>query len=91
MSYSLRPAEKMGSRITDMRLHGQPIEAGKRYKVAGWAPVAEEARRTPGAQPVWDVVEAWLKQQRGGRVEPQRINVPALIGMAGNPGLDSAA
>ncbi len=33
----------MGARIKSMTLNGRPIEAGKRYKVAGWAPVAEEA------------------------------------------------
>jgi sulfur-oxidizing protein SoxB len=27
-----------------MRLGGKLIEAGKKYKVAGWAPVAEEAK-----------------------------------------------
>ena len=38
----------MGARISDMRLNGKPIEADKTYKVAGWAPVAEEARNAPG-------------------------------------------
>ena len=60
----------MGSRISDMRLGGKPIEADKTYKVAGWAPVAEEARTAPGNKPVWDVVETWFKSQ-GGRVRPR--------------------
>jgi sulfur-oxidizing protein SoxB len=68
-----------------MRLKGQLIEAGKTYKVAGWAPVAEEASRA-GHKPVWDVVEQWLKSQ-GGRVKPRRINTPKLMGMQGNPGI----
>ena len=34
------PGAAMGERIGDMRVRGKPIEAGKRYKVAGWAPVA---------------------------------------------------
>jgi len=54
--------------------------------VAGWAPVAEEARTAPGNKPVWDVVEAWLKAQ-GGRVKPRKINTPRLVGMAGNAGI----
>ena len=87
MSYSCNPVAGMGQRISDMRLKGQPIEAGKKYKVAGWAPVAEEARNAPGAKPVWDVVEAWLKAQPGGHVRPRRINRPTLVGMQGNPGL----
>ena len=85
LSYTCTPAEKMGSRIGDMRLAGKPIEAGKTYKVAGWAPVAEEAR-TAGNKPVWEVVETWLKGQ-GGRVKPRTINTPRLQGVAGNPGL----
>ena len=76
----------MGRRVSDMRLKGRPIEADKSYKVAGWAPVAEAARTAPGVKPVWDVVEAWLKSQ-GGRVKPREVNVPKLVGMAGNPGL----
>jgi sulfur-oxidizing protein SoxB len=86
LAYTLNPAEKMGSRIGDMRLNGKPIDAGKTYKVAGWAPVAEEARHAPGVKPVWEHVEAWLKAQ-GGRVAPRRVNAPTLLGMQHNPGL----
>lgn len=84
LSYAIAPSEAMGKRITDMRLGGVPIEAGKRYKVAGWAPVAEEAK-TAGNPMVWDVVESWLKAK--GRVAPRRLNTPRLIGMAGNAGV----
>lgn len=87
LAYTIAPGEKMGRRIGEMRLSGRPIEAGKTYKVAGWAPVAEEASRQPGAKPVWDVVETWLKSQ-GGRVRPRRINTPTLTGIGTNPGLD---
>jgi sulfur-oxidizing protein SoxB len=86
LAYTMTPGEKMGSRISDMRLGGKPIEAGKTYKVAGWAPVAEEAKSQPGVKPVWDVVETWLKAQ-GGRVKPRTINTPKLVGVAGNPGI----
>ena len=86
LAYTIDPAAKMGSRITDMRLAGQPIEAGKTYKVAGWAPVAEEAARA-GNKPVWEVVETWLKSRPGGRVQPRRVNLPRIVGMAGNPGM----
>ena len=87
LAYTCTPAEAMGRRITDMRLKGKPIEAGKTYKVAGWAPVAEAARTAPGTKPVWDVVEAWLKAQPGGRVSARAVNTPELVGMAGNPGM----
>jgi hypothetical protein len=37
------------------------------------------------------VIEAYLRQQPGGRVAPRRINAPALRGVAGNAGLASGA
>ena len=86
LQYTLAPQEKMGSRISDLRLNGQPLQAGKTYPVAGWAPVAEEAAKA-GHKPVWDVVETWLKGQSGGRVQPRTINTPRLVGVQGNPGL----
>jgi S-sulfosulfanyl-L-cysteine sulfohydrolase len=86
LTYTCDPLQKMGSRISEMRLGGKPVEAGKTYKVAGWAPVAEEARTAPGNKPVWDVVETWFKAQ-GGRVKPRTLNTPKLVGMQGNPGL----
>ena len=89
LHYSCDPTQKMGGRIADMQLGGKAIEAGKKYKVAGWAPVAEEARTMPGVKPVWDVVETWFKSQ-GGRVKPRTLNTPKLVGMKGNPGLASA-
>jgi sulfur-oxidizing protein SoxB len=85
LTYTCDPGAAMGRRITDMRLKGQPIEAGKTYKVAGWAPVAEEAAKA-GHPLVWDVVETWLKNQ-GGRVKPRKISTPKLVGMQGNPGI----
>jgi S-sulfosulfanyl-L-cysteine sulfohydrolase len=85
LSYSCSPNERMGRRIGDLRLKGRPIEAGKSYKVASWAPVAEPE---PGVAQtmVWDLVEGWLKSQ-GGHVKARRINTPRLIGVDGNPGL----
>ncbi len=84
LSYACEPAAPMGRRIQDMRLGGKPIEAGKTYKVAGWAPVSEEAKNA-GNKMVWDVVEPWLKSQK--RVTPRQPNLPRLIGVQGNPGL----
>jgi len=84
LSYTCVPNETMGKRIRDMQLNGKPIEAGKTYKVAGWAPVAEEAR-SAGNKQVWDVVETWLKAK--GRVTPRNLNTPRIVGMERNPGL----
>jgi len=89
LAYTMSPGEKMGNRITDMRLNGKPLDAAKKYKVAGWAPVAEEAKSLPGVKPVWEHVETWLKAQ-GGRVKPRHINSPTLVAMQGNPGMAKA-
>ena len=88
LEYTITPGEKAGARISDMRLGGRPIEAGKSYRVAGWAPVSEEAARA-GNKPVWDVVETWLKARPGGRVAPRAVNTPRLVGVEGNPGIAS--
>ena len=86
LQYTLAPNERMGSRISGLRLGGKPLDAGKLYKVAGWAPVAEAARDA-GHKPVWDVVEAWLRAQGGRRVAARRINAPTLAGVGGNAGI----
>jgi len=84
LQYRCSPLAGMGSRIDEMRLHGKPIEADKKYKVAGWAPVAEEARSSGNPQ-VWEVVEQWLKSS-GGKVSQRKPNMPTLNGVLPNPG-----
>jgi S-sulfosulfanyl-L-cysteine sulfohydrolase len=81
LSYSIEPNARAGARISDMRLGGQAIEADKTYRVAGWAPVAEGAK----GEPVWDVVERYLKDQKVVRVT--KLNTPRLVGMPSNAGL----
>jgi len=85
LQYSCRAGAAMGQRIDNMRLNGKPVEADKKYKVAGWAPVAEEARNQGNPQ-VWEVVETWLKAQPG-RVSPRTLNTPELPGVRPNPGI----
>ena len=81
LTYTCDPAARAGSRISDMRLAGRPIEADRTYKVAGWAPVAEGAR----GEPIWEVVETWLRSHPS--VAPRRLNQPRLLGVQGNPGI----
>jgi sulfur-oxidizing protein SoxB len=81
MRYRCDPAQRIGKRISGMTLNGKPLEAGKTYKVASWAPVAEGA----SGEPVWDVVARYLRAKKVVRsVVPNR---PALVGVEGNPGL----
>lgn len=87
LQYACNPLAAAGKRIEDMRLNGKPIEAGRTYKVAGWAPVSEEAAKA-GNPPVWELVEQWLKAQ-GGKVTPREVNIPKLTAGLPNPGFAS--
>ncbi len=84
LAYTCAPGAAMGNRIRDLQLLDRrgatPIEAGKTYRVAGWAPVGDV-----GGVPVWELVAAWLRRQKS--VPTRRPNTPKLVGVAGNPGL----
>jgi sulfur-oxidizing protein SoxB len=84
LSYSCSPLAAMGQRIQRMELKGKPIDPDKTYKVAGWAPVSEEAAKQK-LPPIWDVVEQWLGAQ-GGRVATRASNIPKLEGVLPNHG-----
>jgi sulfur-oxidizing protein SoxB len=81
MSYACEPAARIGSRISDMRLDGKPLQSEKRYRVAGWAPVAEGA----SGEPIWEVVARYLRAKK--RVAPIKPQRPRLIGVQGNSGI----
>jgi sulfur-oxidizing protein SoxB len=81
MTYACDPSAGIGNRIQDMRLHGKPVDADKKYKVAGWAPVAENA----SGEPIWEVVARWLRDRK--TVTPRKLNAPKLIGVANDPGI----
>jgi len=84
LTYTCTPSAAAGSRIGDLRLGGVPIEAGRTYRVAGWAPVSEAARAA-GGEPIWDVVTRFLRDRK--TIAPLRPNVPTLRGVAGNAGI----
>jgi sulfur-oxidizing protein SoxB len=81
LTYTCEPNAKMGGRIRDMALAGKPVEADKKYRVAGWAPVAEGAT----GEPIWDVVETYLRAKK--TIAPPKVNLPRLVGVEGNPGI----
>lgn len=74
MTYACNPAAEIGRRISDMRVSGRPMEAGKRYKVAGWAPVAEGA----DGEAVWEVAARYLRARR--TVPPLDPSRPRVTG-----------
>lgn len=84
LQYQCDPTAGAGKRISDMRLNGQLLEADKKYKVAGWAPVAEDAKNA-GNQQIWEIVEPWLKDQKV--IKPGRPNEPRLVNVRPDKGL----
>jgi sulfur-oxidizing protein SoxB len=81
LSYTCTPAENIGRRVSELKLAGgRPLEAGKSYKVAGWASVNEQK----GA-PVWDVVTRYLRSGK----PPSNRQTPGVTtkGVDDNPGI----
>ena len=84
LQYAIDPTAGAGKRISDMRLDGKLIDAEGTYKVAGWAPVSEEAKQA-GGEPIWDVMSRYLKDIKTVKASP--LNMPTIKGTSNNPGL----
>ena len=84
LSYTCDPNAKAGARIADMALKGKPIEASKTYKVAGWAPVSEEAKAR-GGEPIWELMARYLRSRKV--IKPLQLELPRLKGMERNAGI----
>jgi len=81
LTYACAPRESIGSRISDMRLNGELIDADRSYRVASWGSTAPDAQ----GEPVWEVVERWLSGHQ--HIAPVKTNVPRLVGVADEPGI----
>jgi S-sulfosulfanyl-L-cysteine sulfohydrolase len=78
--YTCTPAESVGHRISELKLeNGHKLEAGKHYKVAGWASVNEQ-----NGEPVWDVV---AKHLRSGKPPNRAPSGVTINGVDNNPGI----
>ena len=84
LAYTCDPNAKMGQRISDMSLKGKSIEADRKYKVAGWAPVSEAAK-TAGGEPIWDLMARYLRSRK--LIKPLQLELPRLKGVEGNAGI----
>ena len=83
MSYTCAPAESAGRRISELKLDdGREIEAGKTFKVAGWASVNAQ-----DGEPVWDV---FARHLRAGKTMDRGDSV-TLKGVGDNPGIAGPA
>src|SRR5260370_22766450 len=49
LTYACDPSARAGHRISDLRLGGTPLEAGRAYPLAGRAPVSQPAPAAGGA------------------------------------------
>lgn len=81
ISYTCDLRQSIGKRINNMMLNGKALAPNKKYKVAGWAPVAEGAT----GEPIWDLVTSYLRDKKV--VTPRKLNLPKLIGIEGNGGI----
>jgi sulfur-oxidizing protein SoxB len=84
ISYTCDLRQGIGKRINNMMLKGKALDPNKKYKVAGWAPVAEGAT----GEPIWDVVASYLRDKKV--ITPRKLNLPKLISVENNAGIDIA-
>ena len=77
----LHAGRQSRARISDMKLGGKLIDANKKCKVAGWAPVAEGAGRNRS----WDITRALAACQENNHAALGEY-LPKLYGVAGTPG-----
>jgi sulfur-oxidizing protein SoxB len=83
IEYSVTPGQTIGKRINDMRINGKPVDAKKTYKVAGWAPVGENAEGAP----IWEIVSTYLRDKKV--IKGIKLNEPTIIGVKkANPGIE---
>ena len=85
ISYRINPMEVAGKRISNITMTktGLPMEAKKKYKVAGWSTVNSIA---PG-KPIWEVTEEYLKNLK--HISNLKVDIPDMVGVKGNPGIDN--
>jgi len=82
LDYVCDPTATFGNRISEMTLdNGTRVDAGKKYRVTGWATVGS---KSPGPA-VWDVVADYLRIQKVAKID--KINTPVLKNIGSNPGL----
>ena len=80
LTYTCTPAESIGRRISDLKLdNGRALDAGKSYKVAGWASINQQK-----GIPVWDVFARYLG---AGKMPAARGAGVTLKGIDDNPGI----
>jgi S-sulfosulfanyl-L-cysteine sulfohydrolase len=73
VSYTIDPGAKGGSRITDLRVGGKPMQADRKYRATGWASMMDV-----DGPPVFDVVANHLRRTKSVKLDTrQRVRVKA--------------
>ena len=80
LQYTMDVNQTHGKRIQNVVVKGKPLQAHKKYKVAGWASV----RPIEPGKPIWDVVAEYLRAKKTINIE--KPYTPRLKGISGNPG-----
>ncbi|BBP43438.1 5'-nucleotidase C-terminal domain-containing protein [Thiosulfativibrio zosterae] len=85
MDYTCEPNASLGNRISEMRLDdGTPLEANKKYSVAGWAQV----EAVGSGRLMWDVAADYLRNHKSS-TKLKKVNHPKLKGVKDNPGIEN--
>jgi sulfur-oxidizing protein SoxB len=85
MDYTCEPNASLGNRISEMRLDdGTPLEANKKYTVAGWAQV----EAVGSGRLMWDVAADYLRNHKSS-TKLKKVNHPKLKGVKDNPGIEN--
>ncbi|HRK24216.1 MAG TPA: thiosulfohydrolase SoxB [Beijerinckiaceae bacterium] len=68
VGYSIDISKPINQRISDLThlKSGQPIDAARKYVVAGWASVAQNV----AGPPIWEVVDRYVSRVKTVRLEP---------------------
>ncbi len=80
LKYTIDPTQEIGNRLSDLQLNGKSLDPNKKYKVAGWASVAQPLEGTP----IWDVVAEYLRSKK--TIKVKELNMPKVKGINNNPG-----
>jgi S-sulfosulfanyl-L-cysteine sulfohydrolase len=77
IGFTIDPEKTMGTRISGLVLlkSGQPLEASRTYKVAGWASINE----TTEGPPIWDVVSQYLAARK--TITPRPLDAVRIAGI----------
>lgn len=71
LTYAIDPGARIGRRIRDVRVGGQALQPGRRYRATGWAALGEAS-----GPPAWEVVADHLRRAKHVRIDPRpRVRV----------------